>query len=115
MQAKLLIPILAVVALCLFWAEPAWATTINDACKAAFGGPLTRILNFFTGPFAVAAAMAGVVFCGVALIFGAEMRDTVKSLITVVLVGCLFVGAANVVNFIWGKNQNVATQCTGVT
>ena len=61
-----------------------------------FEGPIQKLLGFFSGPIALAVAMGGIIFAGMALIFGGELRDMVKMVVTVALVACLIVAAGNI-------------------
>ena len=73
-------------------------------CEQVFANPIMAMMNIFTGPVALALAMVGFIICGVALIFGGELQQFIKQMFTVVLVGCVLVGAASVANVVFGLN-----------
>ena len=69
-----------------------------------FEGPIRAFYQLVTGNVAMGIAMAGVVACGIALIFGGEIKDFIKTLITIALVLCLVILAAKVVAFFTGAD-----------
>lgn len=58
--------------------------------------PLTTIKNSITGPVAMIISLVAIVAAGVGLVFGGEFSGFVKTLLYVVLVISIIVGAANI-------------------
>ena len=96
--------VLAFVALNAFGSATPVANNPN-----AFVTPLQNLIKMFTGPIAMGLSMAGIIACGVALIFGGDMKEFVKTMFTLVLVVCLIISAASLVNAIfdldWGSSK----------
>ena len=92
------------------WAGEVFGGTGADSFKTdPFKTPLQNILDILTGPVALAIAMAGIVACGVALIFGGDMKEFIKTMVTITLVICVVVGAAGVMNRIFGFTETGLT------
>jgi len=60
--------------------------------------PLTTIKASITGPVAMVISLLAIVAAGFALVFGGEFSGFVKSIIYVVLVIAMIVGAANILS-----------------
>ncbi len=58
--------------------------------------PMTTIKNSITGPVAMVISLCAIVAAGVGLVFGGEFSGFVKTLLYVVLVISIIVGAANI-------------------
>ena len=86
-------------------APDAFAQTADDFAKDPFKGPLQQLIAIFTGPIALAISFAGIVACGMMLIFGGEMKDFVKMMVTITLVICLIVGGAGILNRLFGFTE----------
>ncbi|WP_258058345.1 TrbC/VirB2 family protein [Campylobacter fetus] len=59
-------------------------------------GPLQTIKASITGPVAFTLSILAIVACGIGLVWGGEMTTFVKTLVYIVLVIALVVGATNV-------------------
>ena len=80
--------------------------TMGGDCEAVFGTQLNALIDVLTGPIAITVALVGLVSAGAMLIFqGGELRDFVKTLLTIVLVACLMILAGQVIGFFFGSEQ----------
>ena len=87
----------AVAAMVALLPELAWAGQGENP----FSVPLRNIMAIVTGPVAVAIAMAGILATGLMLVFGGEMKDFVKSMVTITLVVCVVIFSAQLVQIIF--------------
>jgi len=69
---------------------------------------LTNLRNSVTGPVAFALAMIGIVVAGGVLIFGGDLNGFFRTLIFVVLVMALLVGAQNMMSSFFGRGAEIA-------
>jgi len=70
---------------------------------------LTSLRQSVTGPVAFALAMIGIVVAGGILIFGGELNGFFRTLIFIVLVMALLVGAQNMMSTFFGRGAEIAT------
>jgi len=75
---------------------------------------LTSLRNSVTGPVAFALAIIGIVIAGGVLIFGGDLNGFFRSLIFVVLVMALLVGAQNMMGTFFGRGAEIAALGEGV-
>lgn len=76
---------------------------------------LTNLRNSVTGPVAFALAIIGIVVAGGVLIFGGELNAFFRTLIFVVLVMALIVGAQNMLSTFFGRGAEIATMSEAVS
>src|ERR1043166_101447 len=69
---------------------------------------LTNLRNSVTGPVAFALAIIGVVVAGGVLIFGGDLNGFFRTLIFIVLVMALIIGAQNILSTCFGRGSEVA-------
>ena len=69
---------------------------------------LTNLRNSVTGPVAFALSIIGIVVAGGALIFGGDLNGFFRTLIFIVLVMALLVGAQNVMSTFFGRGAEIA-------
>jgi type IV secretory pathway TrbD component/type IV secretory pathway VirB2 component (pilin) len=69
---------------------------------------LTNLRNSVTGPVAFALAIIGIVVAGGVLIFGGDLNGFFRTLIFIVLVMALLVGAQNVMGTFFGRGAEIA-------
>lgn len=69
---------------------------------------LTNLRNSVTGPVAFAISMIGIVVAGGVLIFGGELNGFFRTLIFIVLVMALLVGAQNMMSTFFGRGAEIA-------
>lgn len=75
---------------------------------------LTNLRNSVTGPVAFTLSMIGIVVAGGILIFGGELNGFFRTLIFIVLVMALLVGAQNMMSTFFGRGAEIATVTDGV-
>lgn len=76
---------------------------------------LTNLRNSVTGPVAFALAMIGIVVAGGVLIFGGELNGFFRTLIFIVLVMALLVGAQNMMSTFFGRGAEITAVADAVT
>lgn len=69
---------------------------------------LTNLRNSVTGPVAFALSIIGIVIAGGVLIFGGDLNGFFRTLIFLVLVMALLVGAQNVMSTFFGRGAEIA-------
>lgn len=91
-----------------------------EAHAAAAGGGglpyeawLTTLRTSVTGPVAFAVSIIGIVVAGGVLIFGGELNAFFRSLIFIVLVMALTVGAQNMMSGLFGAGAEISKSNTG--
>ena len=106
-NSKLLLG-LALVALVLMIPETSIAST-------GTGGPLpyepwlTSLRSSVTGPVAFSLSIIGIVIAGGVLIFGGDLNGFFRSLIFLVLVMALLIGAQNMMSNFFGSGAEIAS------
>lgn len=68
---------------------------------------LTNLRNSVTGPVAFSIALIGIVVAGGVLIFGGELNAFFRSLIFIVLVMALLIGAQNMMSTFFGRGAEI--------
>ncbi|RYZ90877.1 MAG: conjugal transfer protein [Proteobacteria bacterium] len=84
----------------LLMTESAFAMSTSD--NMPWTGPLQTIYKSMTGPFAVVVVSLAFVACGAALLFGSELTDFVKKLLTMVVAGSFMLGTTQIITTIFG-------------
>ena len=69
---------------------------------------LENLRNSVTGPVAFALSIIGIVIAGGVLIFGGDLNGFFRTLIFIVLVMALLVGAQNVMSTFFGRGAEIA-------
>lgn len=69
---------------------------------------LTQLRNSVTGPVAFALSIIGIVIAGGVLIFGGDLNGFFRTMIFLVLVMALLVGAQNVMSTFFGRGAEIA-------
>lgn len=75
---------------------------------------LTNLQNSVTGPVAFALSIIGIVVAGGVLIFGGDLNGFFRTLIFLVLVMALLVGAQNVMSTFFGRGAEIASLSNAV-
>lgn len=70
---------------------------------------LTNLRNSVTGPVAFALSIMGIVISGGVLIFGGDLNGFFRSLIFLVLVMALLIGAQNMMSTFFGRGAEIAS------
>ena len=71
---------------------------------------LTNLSNSVTGPVAFALSLIGIVVAGGILIFGGELNAFFRTLIFLVLVMALIIGAKNMMTTFFGQGATIAAK-----
>lgn len=74
---------------------------------------LTQLRNSVTGPVAFAISIIGIVIAGGVLIFGGELNAFFRTLIFLVLVMALLIGAQNMMSTFFGRGAEIAALTDG--
>jgi type IV secretory pathway VirB2 component (pilin) len=74
---------------------------------------LTSLRSSVTGPVAFTLSIIGIVIAGGVLIFGGELNGFFRSLIFIVLVMALLVGAQNMMGTFFGRGAEIAALTDG--
>ncbi len=74
---------------------------------------LTNLRNSVTGPVAFALSIIGIVVAGGILIFGGELNAFFRTLIFIVLVMALLIGAQNMMGTFFGRGAEIAALTNG--
>lgn len=78
-----------------------------------YEGWLTNLRNSVTGPVAFTLSLIGIVVAGGVLIFGGDLNGFFRTLIFLVLVMALLVGAQNVLSTFFGRGAEIAALGNG--
>ena len=109
MSSKTLMMVFSIV-LTVFTAEHVFAS-------AAAGGGLpyetwlASLRNSVTGPVAFTFSLIGIVVAGSILIFGGDLNVFFRTLVCVVLVMALIIGANNMMSTFFGTGAVISTDC----
>lgn len=76
---------------------------------------LTSLANSVTGPVAFTLSVVGIVVAGGVLIFGGELNAFFRTMIFLVLVMALLVGAQNIMSGLFGRGAVIAALDGAVT
>ena len=76
---------------------------------------LTQLQSSVTGPVAFALSIIGIVIAGGILIFGGDLNGFFRTLIFIVLVMALLVGAQNMMSTFFGKGAVLAAADVGAS
>ena len=92
----------------LFLAPQAAFASTGTGGSLPYEGWLTNLQNSVTGPVAFALSIIGIVVAGGVLIFGGDLNGFFRTLIFLVLVMALLVGAQNVMSTFFGRGAEIA-------
>ena len=70
---------------------------------------LTNLRNSVTGPVAFSLSIIGIVVAGGVLIFGGDLNGFFRTLIFIVLVMALIIGAQNILGTFFGRGAEIAS------
>ena len=111
-HAILWLGLLALFALFILAPEPAFASE-GTGGSLPYESWLTNLRNSVTGPVAFALSIIGIVVAGGVLIFGGELNGFFRTLIFIVLVMALLVGAQNMMGTFFGRGAEIAEAPAG--
>jgi type IV secretion system protein VirB2 len=97
-----------ILALMLFAPQVAFASE-GTGGSLPYESWLTNLRNSVTGPVAFALSIIGIVVAGGVLIFGGDLNGFFRTLIFLVLVMALLVGAQNVMGSFFGRGAEIAS------
>jgi type IV secretion system protein VirB2 len=92
--------------------QPAMAST-GTGGSLPYESWLTNLRNSVTGPVAFTLSIIGIVVAGGILIFGGELNGFFRTLIFIVLVMALLVGAQNMMSTFFGRGAEIAALTDG--
>ena len=95
-----------VLVLVLLLVHPAWGSE-GTGGSLPYESWLTNLRNSVTGPVAFALSIIGIVIAGGVLIFGGDLNGFFRTLIFLVLVMALLVGAQNVMGQFFGRGAEI--------
>jgi len=97
---------LSLLLLAFFLPVDAFATGTSGGLP--YEGWMTNLQNSVTGPVAFGLSIIGIVVAGGVLIFGGDLNGFFRTLIFIVLVMALLVGANNVMTSFFGAGAEIA-------
>lgn len=97
----------AVLVVILLSPETAWASATGGG-GLPYETWLTKLSDSATGPVAFTLAIVGIVVAGGVLIFGGELNAFFRTLIFIVLVMALLVGAQNIMSNLFERGAEIA-------
>lgn len=109
---KLALPVLALAIVVLFINAPDALASAGTGGSLPYEDWLDKVRQSVTGPFAFAAAVIGIVVAGAILIFGGDMNGFFRTLVLIVLVMALLVGAQNIMSTLFGKSAVIGSAPT---
>lgn len=95
-------PLVLLMALVFFIPEQATAA-VGDGGALPYEDWLTSLRTSVTGPVAFSLSLIGIIVAGGVLIFGGDLNGFFRTLIFIVLVMALLVGAQNVMTNVFGR------------
>jgi type IV secretion system protein VirB2 len=106
-NAMLALSMLAVLALLVLVPHPAFASE-GTGGSLPYESWLTNLRKSVSGPVAFSVSIIGIVVAGGVLIFGGELNGFFRSMIFIVLVMALLVGAQNMMGTFFGRGAEIA-------
>lgn len=98
------------IALLVIFVDHANAAGTNGGLP--YEGWLTKLRQSVSGPVAFGVAMIGIVVSGAVLIFGGELNGFFRTLVFIVLVMALLVGANSMLTSFFGGSAEIASLTT---
>src|SRR5690349_811081 len=111
-NASLHIAIVAILTFMLLIPQQALAA-VGTGGSLPYEGWLGDLRNSVTGPVAFTLSLVGIVVAGGVLIFGGELNAFFRTLIFIVLVMALLVGAQNMMSGFFGRGAEIAALTDG--
>jgi type IV secretion system protein TrbC len=92
----------------LFSLMPEIANAATTGGGLPYEGWLTKLNESVTGPVAFAVSLIGIVVAGGVLIFGGDLNGFFRSLVFLVLVIGIIIGAKNMMSVFFGRGAEIA-------
>lgn len=99
-------PVMLLLLLCIL-SQLCWAST-SDGGALPYEAWLTKLQSSVTGPVAFSISIIGIVVAGSVMIFGGDLNSFFRSMIFLVLVMALLVGAQNIMSSFFGHGAVIA-------
>lgn len=109
-QDALALAIALLALLTILFAPTGASASVGTGGSLPYESWLENLRNSVTGPVAFALSIIGIVIAGGVLIFGGDLNGFFRTLIFLVLVMALLVGAQNVMSTFFGRGAVVAMQ-----
>lgn len=106
--------LMAMVALAAMLVAPDAMAAEGTGGQLPYEGWLANLRDSVTGPVAFTLALVGIVVAGGILIFGGDLSGFFRSLITLILVMALLVGAQNILSNFFGRGAEIATVVSAI-
>lgn len=106
-KALLFLAFIAVLAFMLAYPQHAWASEGNGG-GLPYESWLAQLRSSVTGPVAFALSVIGIVVAGGTLIFGGDLNGFFRTMIFIVLVMALLVGAQNIMSSFFGRGAEIS-------
>ncbi|WP_367903542.1 conjugal transfer system pilin TrbC (plasmid) [Xanthomonas oryzae pv. oryzicola] len=106
-SAMFYLGLLALLAFMLLAPHPAFASE-GTGGSLPYEGWLTNLRNSVTGPVAFTVSLIGIVVAGATLLFGGDLNGFFRTLVFIVLVMALLVGAQNMMGGFFGRGAEIA-------
>ena len=101
-----LVVLLMLILLCTL-PQLSWAST-SDGGALPYEAWLTKLQSSVTGPVAFSISIIGIVVAGSVMIFGGDLNSFFRSMIFLVLVMALLVGAQNIMSSFFGHGALIS-------
>ena len=105
---KLALPVLALAFVVLLINTPDALASAGTGGSLPYEDWLDNLRKSVTGPVAFAIAIIGIIVAGGVLIFGGDLNGFFRSMIFLVLVMALVVGAQNMMSSFFGRGAEIA-------
>ena len=106
------IAMMALLALIVLAPEQAFASE-GTGGSLPYESWLTNLRNSVTGPVAFTLSVIGIVIAGSVLIFGGDLNGFFRTLVFIVLVMALLVGAQNMMSTFFGRGAEITATSDG--
>lgn len=113
-SALIYLGVMVLVTLLIFAPHPAIAAE-GTGGSLPYESWLTNLRTSVTGPVAFALSIIGIVIAGGVLIFGGDLNGFFRSLIFLVLVMALLIGAQNMMSTFFGRGAEIAVLMDSAT
>lgn len=110
-----LLPLGVLIAAALLFSPGAAFAATGTGGALPYESWLTSLTDSVTGPVAFTLSIIGIVVAGGVLIFGGDLNGFFRTLVFIVLVMALLVGAQNMMSTFFGRGAEIASTGQGTT